>query len=122
MTEANVENSKVPGQKKEVKRNKWEMKQKKKKARQPLTPLLQTYCTPVTVVLQTGCSRTAKQLQWHCKAVAVALQSSCSRTAKQIAASLQSGLQWHCKKDAATLQWTYSNLTVGSQDFKVWRY
>lgn len=92
MTEANVENSKVPGQKKEVKRNKWEMKQKKKKARQPLTPLLQTYCTPVTVALQTGCSRTAKQ-------IAVALQ-----------------------KDAATLQWTYSNLTVRSQDFKVWRY
>ncbi len=107
MTEANVENSKVPGQKKEVKRNKWEMKQKKKKARQPLTPLLQTYCTPVTVALQTGCSRTAKQLQWHCKAVAVVLQSI---------------LQRHCKKDAATLQWTYSNLTVRSQDFKVWRY
>lgn len=32
------------------------------------------------------------------------------------------GLQSYCKKDAATLQWTYSNLTVGSQDFKVWRY
>ena len=115
MTEANVENSKVPGQKKEVKRNKWEMKQKKKKARQPLTPLLQTYCTPVTVALQTGCSRTAKQLQSYCTA-------DCSVTAKRIAVALQSGLQWHCKKDAATLQWTYSNLTVGSQDFKVWRY
>lgn len=111
MTEANVENSKVPGQKKEVKRNKWEMKLKKKKARQPLTPLLHT-CY----------SGTANGLQSYCKTVAVALQSSCSRTAKQIAASLQSGLQWHCKKDAATLQWTYSNLTVGSQDFKVWRY
>ena len=92
MTEANVKNSRVPGQKKEVKRNKWEMKQKKKKARQPLTPLLQTYCTPVTVVLQT------------------------------VAVVLQSRLQRHCKKDAATLQWTYSNLTVRSQDFKVWRY
>ncbi len=77
MTEANVENSKVPGQKKEVKRNKWEMKQKKKKARQPLTPLLQTYCTPVTVALQTGCSRTAKQ-------IAVALQKGCSNFAVDI--------------------------------------
>lgn len=77
MTEANVENSKVPGQKKEVKRNKWEMKQKKKKARQPLTPLLQTYCTPVTVALQTGCSRTAKH-------IAASLQKGCSNFAVDI--------------------------------------
>ena len=77
MTEANVKNSRVPGQKKEVKRNKWEMKQKKKKARQPLTPLLQTYCTPVTVVLQTGCSRTAKQ-------IAASLQKGCSNFAVDI--------------------------------------
>lgn len=100
MTEANVENSKVPGQKKEVKRNKWEMKQKKKKARQPLTPLLQTYCTPVTVVLQTGCSRTAnscsgtaKQLQSYCKA-------DCSVTAKRIAVALQKG----CSNFAVDIQ------------------
>ncbi len=78
---------------------------------------------PLTAnLLHTCYSGTANGLQSYCKTVAVALQSSCSRTAKQIAASLQSGLQWHCKKDAATLQWTYSNLTVGSQDFKVWRY
>lgn len=100
MTEANVENSKVPGQKKEVKRNKWEMKQKKKKARQPLTPLLQTYCTPVTVVLQTGCSRTAKQLQWHCKAVAVVLQSR---------------LQRHCKADCSGTAKGCSNFAVDIQ-------
>lgn len=93
MTEANVENSKVPGQKKEVKRNKWEMKQKKKKARQPLTPLLQTYCTPVTVVLQTGCSGTAKQLQSYCKA-------DCSVTAKRIAVALQKG----CSNFAVDIQ------------------
>ncbi len=93
MTEANVENSKVPGQKKEVKRNKWEMKQKKKKARQPLTPLLQTYCTLVTVALQTGCSRTAKQLQSYCKA-------DCSVTAKRIAVALQKG----CSNFAVDIQ------------------
>lgn len=70
---------------------------------------------PLTAnLLHTCYSGTANGLQSYCKAVAVALQSSCSRTAKHIAASLQ--------KDAATLQWTYSNLTVRSQDFKVWRY
>lgn len=63
---------------------------------------------PLTAnLLHTCYSGTANGLQSYCKAVAVVLQSI---------------LQRHCKKDAATLQWTYSNLTVRSQDFKVWRY